>query len=114
MILGLLATYLGIGLCLVFVGPASRSMRDDLEDENVLAGPKWKTAAYFTLLGLGVVFLWPVLVPSARNEERIIKAIRAKIPAYKHHAVVKFPACGCVQEWKRAPANAANSSDGRW
>lgn len=70
MILGFLATYLGIGLCLVFVGPLSHRLRNEFQDTDIAAAPKWKIFAYFTVLALGVAVLWPAFLPSVIKDER--------------------------------------------
>ncbi|MBO1906553.1 sel1 repeat family protein [Microvirga sp. 3-52] len=57
--------YITIGATLVIVGPAAVALREELASIKLQHPPKWKLLAFSLILALGVVFFWPVLVPSA-------------------------------------------------
>jgi hypothetical protein len=60
-----------IGLSALFVGPAARLRRYEVQHLALHAGaiPAWKLAAFHWLLGAGIVLLWPALVISAARKE---------------------------------------------
>jgi hypothetical protein len=60
------SAYLIAGLALVFVGPAAKGLRLELADlnDNPEATPI-KRAAFAGAVALGIILLWPYLVPSA-------------------------------------------------
>lgn len=71
MIVAILAAYVAIGFVFVFLGPAAGSLRQETVSVSMLGAPAWKILAFRATLSAGVVFFWPLLVPSAWKEQRL-------------------------------------------
>ena len=71
-----LASYLTVGLVLVFVGPAARQRRREQEifGWQGHAQLRWKLMIFSYALAIGIIFLWPVLIVSAARTEAARKA----------------------------------------
>lgn len=71
-----LAGYFVVGLTFVFVGPAARLRRNELETLEWQAHDqaRWKLTAFSCAIALGIILLWPALVVSAARTEAASKA----------------------------------------
>lgn len=70
-----LAGYFALGLTFVFIGPAARLRRNELENLVWQAHDqaRWKLIAFSCAIALGVIILWPALVVSAARTEAASK-----------------------------------------
>jgi hypothetical protein len=71
--IGILASYLSVGLVLVFVGPAARLRRQEQEQEKIewqiYDQARWRRTAFSWAIAVAIMVFWPVLVVSAARIE---------------------------------------------
>lgn len=67
----IVSAYFAAGLVFVFVGPAARQRHIETEilELQLYNQPRWKLKAFSTAIALGIILLWPVLVPSAAKKD---------------------------------------------
>ncbi len=107
MILEIFTFYLGIGLCLAFIGPLSQRLHNALKDADGADLPKWKLCAYMGILALATVALWPLWIFDVFNERRTSTATPPELHDHGCFPEVIYPPSKCLVEWKRAPTDAA-------
>jgi len=72
LIVSIAILYFVCGLILVFIGPAAKEIYEERSKITRFGGAsRFEVSAYSFLLAIKIIFLWPILVPSAARKLRI-------------------------------------------